>query len=278
MAPPKTVPKATSSAPRRAAARPTATFSASKPERIAATAKVEILSSHASPTNPSRRRSVAQITSATPTLKRASEKARSRAGRCGARRAVVRGLIHRGGERLQILPARKDRSPRLLGRRRTETVPEFHLAQPGLQFVEVLLILLKLGEGELPHRALPLELGVEVTALTQDLHVLGVARLPKGPHQRRLVAYRFTSQKVGRPTKLPYLLGRAPHRPLARRVLRQRRYPVLQVNRPSSLELPPHARPKAGGLGRQLVDQDEPATPVFTFVCHESSITVVRIW
>jgi len=105
---------------------------------------------------------------------------------------VVRGLVHRGGERLQVLQARKDRRPRLRGRRCAETVPELHLAQPGLQLGEVLLVLLELGEGELPRRALLLELGVEVAALAQDLRVLGVARIPERPHERRLVAHRFS--------------------------------------------------------------------------------------
>src|SRR5215218_432960 len=71
MVPPKTVPRANSAASLLAAARPTATFSASKPERTAI-AKVETLSRPARPTRPSSRRSVAQITITTPTAKSAN--------------------------------------------------------------------------------------------------------------------------------------------------------------------------------------------------------------
>src|ERR687890_996983 len=71
-APPKTVPRANSATPLLAAARPTATFSASKPERTAAMAKIETLSRPARPTRPSSRRSVAQITITTPTAKSAN--------------------------------------------------------------------------------------------------------------------------------------------------------------------------------------------------------------
>jgi hypothetical protein len=112
-------------------------------------------------------------------------------------------------------------------------------------------------------------LGVEVAALAQNLRVLGVARLPERPYERRLVAHRLPPQKMGRPTKLPDLLGRAPHRPLARRVRRESRHPVLQVCRPSGPELPPHARPQAGRLGRQLVDQNEPAITLCLYLPRE---------
>src|SRR5713226_2585779 len=71
MAPPNTVPNATGAAPLCPAARPTATFSASKPERTAPTAKAESRSATDKLTSPSRSCSVAQIARSTPITNKA---------------------------------------------------------------------------------------------------------------------------------------------------------------------------------------------------------------
>src|SRR6266566_9828057 len=71
IAPPNTVPKATGAVPLAPAASPTATFSTSKPDRTAPTAKAESRNATDRPTSPSKSRSVAQIASKTPMTNRA---------------------------------------------------------------------------------------------------------------------------------------------------------------------------------------------------------------
>jgi hypothetical protein len=67
--PPKTVPSAISKCPWRAATTPTATFSASRPEKMPAMTKGATRIRAASPTMPSSSRSVDQITISTPRTK-----------------------------------------------------------------------------------------------------------------------------------------------------------------------------------------------------------------
>jgi hypothetical protein len=63
---------------------------------------------------------------------------------------MLRRLVHRLGEDLKVLPANLYCPPGLLCQRCAEAVPGAHLAESCLQLGQVLLVLLQLGEGELP--------------------------------------------------------------------------------------------------------------------------------
>src|SRR6202046_3048 len=142
---------------------------------------------------------------------------------------------------------------------RAERGPRPHPGEPGPQLDQIDLVLLELGVGEVVGHVLLLHLAQEVLAAVDDLLVLVVpGGLERRPHFLR-ARQDAAGQQRRRALHVEDLAAQLAQRPLVAHADGQRGGGVLQVDGPQALEPAPHRRPEAAGLGRDPVDEDQPA-------------------
>src|SRR5580704_8416905 len=142
---------------------------------------------------------------------------------------------------------------------RAERVPRPDPGEPGAQLDQVDLVLLEFGVGEVVGHVLLLHLAQEVLAAVDDLLVLVVPGGLEGRPHFLLARQDAAGQERRRALHVEDLAAQLAQRPLVAHADGQRGGGVLQVDGPEALEPAPYRRPEAAGLGRDPVDEDQPA-------------------
>src|SRR5262249_48782165 len=167
--------------------------------------------------------------------------------------------VHPSRVGLQRLLALGDPFLRRLQASRAEDVALADPFQPVLQLDQVDLVLLQLGVGEVIGVVLLIQLREEVLALVQDLLVLVITgRLELGPDLLLPGEDRAGQQGRG-PGHLEDLAPELAHAALGGDARGQRSGGVLQVDGAQALQPAPDGRAEPGGLGRNPVDEQQPA-------------------
>jgi hypothetical protein len=158
-----------------------------------------------------------------------------------------------------------------------EKVPLFDLLVPGLEFGQVLFVLLQLCEGKMGRGGLLLQFLKELLATMDDFRVLFVACPVEDGFEDSGWAKVLTQKHIGLATALLHdVLPQTPKFLLVRAGGWQHADRVLKENSTSGLDLTPDLDSVLGRLCGDAIDQKQPICFHWAFLTESNTVSIIR--